>query len=67
MEPMFVIASILATIVLLKYAFKIDFKKAQRLNENKELEKITDRFPENKEIAEEMLEMLDNKGVKHEY
>ena len=66
MEPMFVIASILVTTVLLKYVLKIDFKKAQELNENKELEKITDRFPENKQIAEEMLEMLDNKGVKIE-
>lgn len=66
MDPMFVIASILVTIVLLKYVFKIDFKKAQQLNEQRELEKITDRFPGNKEIAEEMLEMLDNKNVKIE-
>ena len=66
MNPMFVIASILVTIVLLRYVFKIDFKKAQQLNEQKELEKITDRFPENKQIAEEMLEMLDNKSVKIE-
>ena len=66
MDAMFGIASILVTIVLLKYVFKIDFKKAQQISENKELEKVTDRFPENKQIAEEMLEMLDNKGVKIE-
>ena len=46
-----------------KVFFKIDFKKAEKLNENKELEKVTDKFPENVEIAKEMLEMLDNKGV----
>jgi len=66
MEPMFVIATVLVTIVLLRFIFKIDFKKAEQLSENKELEKITDRFPENIEITKEMLEMLDNKKVKIE-
>ena len=66
MDPLFVIAVILVTIVVLRFVFKIDFKKAEKLNENKELEKITDRFPENVDIAKEMLEMLDNKDVKIE-
>ena len=66
MDSMLVIASLLVTIVLLRFVFKIDFKKAEKLNENKELEKITDKFPENRQIAEEMLEMIDNKSVKIE-
>lgn len=66
MDPMFIIALILVTIVLLRFVFRIDFKKAEKLNENTELEKITDRFPENIDIAKEMLEMLDNKDVKIE-
>ena len=66
MEPMFVIAVIIVTVVLLRFIFKIDFKKAEQLSENKELEKITERFPENIEVAQEMLEMLDNKDVKIE-
>ena len=38
-------------------------KKAKELNEDKKLEELTDRFPENIEIAKEMLEMLNNKDV----
>lgn len=51
------------TIILFKIIFKINIKKAKDLEENKEKQKITDKFPENIEIAKEMLEMLDNKGV----
>lgn len=51
------------TIIIFKIIFKINFKKAKRLQENKEMQKITDKFPENIEIAKEMLKMLDNKGV----
>lgn len=60
------IAIILVSIMLLKYVFKIDFKKAEKLNENKELQKVTDKFPENVEIAKEMLSMLGNEKVKVE-
>ena len=61
-----VIAILLVTIVLLKYIFKIDIKKVEPLKEDKELEKLTDRFPENVQIAEEMLKMLGNEKVKIE-
>jgi len=60
------ITFLLGTIVLLRYIFKIDFKKAKELNSNKELEELTNKFPENIDIAKEMLEMLDNKKVKVE-
>ena len=53
-------------LVLFKFIFKIDFKEAKSLQENKELEKITDKFPENIEIAKEMLEILGNEQVKIE-
>ena len=66
MNSMYAIGMILVTIVLLKYVFKIDVKKAKELNQNPEIEKITDRFPDNIEIAKEMLEMIDNKNVKIE-
>lgn len=52
-----------STIILLKIIFKINLKKAKALEENKKMQKIADKFPENIEIAKEMLEMLDNKGV----
>ena len=51
------------TIILFKIIFKINIKKAKQLEENKKMQKVTDKFPENIEIAKEMLEMLDNKGV----
>ncbi len=60
------IAISLFVIVVLKYILKIDFKKAKAIEENKELEKITDKFPENADIAKEMLEMLGHKTVKIE-
>lgn len=51
------------TIVLFKIIFKISLKKVKKLEQNKKMQIITDKFPENIEIAKEMLEMLGNKGV----
>ena len=66
MESVIYIILLVLTIILFKFVFKINFKKIKSLQENKEMEKITDKFPENIEIAKEMLEMLGNKGVKIE-
>ena len=57
---------VVLTIITFKIIFKINIKKMKEKSENKELEKITDKFPKNIEIAKEMLEMLDNKSVKIE-
>ena len=57
---------VVLTIITFKIIFKINIKKMKEKRENKELEKITDKFPKNIEIAKEMLEMLDNKSVKIE-
>lgn len=66
MENVIYIILLSLVIILFKFVFKINFKKAKALQENKELEKITDKFPENIEVAKEMLDMLGNKGVKIE-
>ncbi len=66
MEAIVVVALMLVSIVLFKFIFKIDFKKIEPLKENKELEKLTDKFPENVQVAKEMLEMLGNSKVKIE-
>ncbi len=66
MENIIYIILISLTIVLFKFIFKINLKKAKEIQENKSLEKITDKFPENIQIAQEMLEMLDSKDVKIE-
>lgn len=59
-----VIALILVSIMLLKFIFKIDLKKVEPLKENKQLEEFTNKFPENIDIAKEMLDILGNNKVK---
>lgn len=66
MENIICIILLVITIVLFKLIFKINLKKAKSLRQNKEAEKITDKFPKNIEVAKEMLEMLENSGVKIE-
>ena len=66
MENIILISICLLTIVLLKLVFKVNYKKAKELENNQDLQKITDGFPENIEIAKEMLCMIDNKDVKIE-
>lgn len=66
MEAIVVVALMLVSIILFKFIFKIDFKKIEPLKENKELEEFTDKFPENVQVAKEMLEMLENSKVKIE-
>lgn len=66
MEPIVVIAFILASTVLLKIAFSIDTKEVEPLKENKDLEILTNKPPENTQIAKEMLEILGNQTVKVE-
>ena len=66
MENIIYIILLVLTIILFKIIFKISLKKTKSMQENKELEKITNKFPENIEIAKEMLSMLGNEGVKIE-
>lgn len=66
MESVVYIILLVLAIILFKFIFKINLKKAKALQENKELEKITDKFPDNVEVAKEILDMLGNKGVKIE-
>ena len=66
MESIVYIVLIAIAIILFKIVFGINIKKAKELKENKKLEKITDKFPENIEIAKEILDMLGNKEVKIE-
>lgn len=63
MEQIICIFISILTIIFFKLIFKINIKQAKALEENKTLQKITDKFPENVQIAKEMLEMLNNKNV----
>lgn len=66
MEKYICLLLCILTIILFKFVFRISYKKAKELKENKKIQKITDKFPKNIEIAKEMLEMLNNKNVKIE-
>ena len=66
MEKYICLLLCILTIALFKVVFRISYKKAKELEENKKMQKITDKFPKNIEIAKEMLEMLNNKNVKIE-
>lgn len=66
MENVIYIILLFIAMIVFKFIFKVNLKKAKSLQENKELEKITDKFPDNIEVAKEMLDMLGNKGVKIE-
>lgn len=63
MEEYICLLFCILTMFLFKIIFRINFKKAKSLEENKDKQKITDKFPKNIEVAKEMLEMLDNKDV----
>ena len=66
MEKIICLSLCILTIILLKFVFRINLKKAKKLEKNKDLQKITDRFPKNQVIAKEMLEMLGNNTTKVE-
>ena len=66
MEIIYFLILIILAIILFKIIFNIKIKKMKEKKENKELEEITDKFPQNVEVAKTMLEMLDNNSVKIE-
>lgn len=68
MEIIIILISVI-TIILLKIGLNVkikDIKKIKEIGYDKELNKIANKFPENKEICEEILKKLNNKNVKIE-
>ena len=51
---------------ILKYFFDVNIKKIKEIGENKELDKVTQRYPENTEICKIYLKKLNNENVKIE-
>jgi len=66
MESIICIIVSLVEIIMLIFIFKINLKKEKAKEENKEAERITNKFPENIHIVKEMLKMLGNEKVKIE-
>ncbi len=64
MENITIIAGLLVAeilvILLLKVVLKIKMGKIKEIKENKEIQEIVDKFPENKEICREILKTLGN-------
>ena len=54
---------IILILIILGFVFGINIKKIKKLSQNKELEKIAQKFPENKEICNTILKMLNNETV----
>ena len=69
MEYILVIVICAITMIVLKFAWSIkikDIKKLKEIGYNEKLNEITNKLPENKEICEDILKMLNNENVKIE-
>lgn len=69
MQYVAIITISIVTLIILKFAWNIkikDIKKIKELGYNKDLNKITNKLPENKEICKTILKKLNNEKVKIE-
>ena len=63
MEYLVIIIFLLITLFILKIIFGYSKKQIKQLAENKELDKIAEKYPDNIEICKEYLKMLNNENV----
>ena len=63
MEYIICLILIVLVLLILGFVFGINLKKIKKLSENKNLDEIVERFPENKEICNTILKMLKNESV----
>lgn len=66
MENIICIVLLSLSFIIFKIIFKINIKKAKAIQENKELEMLTNKFDKNYDIAKDMLDILKNDTVKIE-
>ena len=66
MEEVVCICICVFTLILIKIVFGISFKSAKELEQNNKLEEITNRFPDNIEVAKDLLKIINNDKVKVE-
>lgn len=52
--------------IILKFIFDVNIKKVKEIGENKELDELTQKYPQNIEICKEYLKKLNNENVKIE-
>lgn len=66
MEYLVIIIFLFITLFILKIIFGYSKKQIKQLAENKELDEIAEKYPENIEICKEYLKMLNNENVEIE-
>lgn len=64
MELIITLIIIIISLIILHYVFNINIKKIKQIGESERLNNIANKFPENKEICEEILKILKNEKVK---
>lgn len=63
MEFIIIAIIIIINIVILKYVFNYNKKELEHIADNKELDKLANKYPDNIEMAKEYLKMLKNEKV----
>lgn len=64
MEYIITILASIAFLVILAFILELNIKKIKSIGENKELDELTNSFPENIDICKSILKMLGNEEVK---
>ena len=66
MEFIVLLIIVIIMYFILKYIFDFNIKKVKEIGENKQLDELTQKYPENIEICKYYLKKLDNENVKIE-
>ena len=66
MEFIIIIIFLIIMYLILNYIFDLNMKELRKIAENKELDEVTKKYPNNIEICRTYLKMLDNESVKIE-
>ena len=64
MEFIVLLIIVIVVYLILRFIFDFNVKKIKELGEDKELDKLTQKYPENVEICKWYLKKLKNKNVK---
>ena len=66
MEFIVLLIIVIVVYLILRFIFDFNVKKIKELGEDKELDKLTQKYPENVEICKWYLKKLKNENVKIE-
>ena len=66
MEYIVLLIIVVIIYFILRFIFDVNIKKIKEIGEDKELDKLTQKYPENIEICKDYLKKLNNKNVKIE-